>query len=167
MQDLSALILRLYLFPGRRYQKFIDIKLMEEVFPVIDPVFIFRLGNRDRSFPDIHKHTQVVKLLLHALDQLRQINCLPAAYQKVRVVRCPIKSLWQLWFFIAFFRYFHKKAQVCHTVICWSIRQNIHEHLLLFPCGKRHFILNLCTFQPQIVHRTDDDILCLGSCLYH
>ena len=58
-------ILRLYLFPGRNDQNVIDIKLMEILFPVVDPVLVLSLTFLDGTLTDIHKAAELLKSLVY------------------------------------------------------------------------------------------------------
>ena len=136
-----VLILRLYLFPWWNHEQIINIELMEKLLPVIDPVNILRLRNHDGSLTDIHKVAKVIQLTCDICHHLICVNRI----------------------FIALL---NKKAQIRNTIILRSVRQDIHEHLLLLKRRQRYLVLDLCTLKTNVIECTDDDILCIRNRFY-
>ena len=136
MNNHLVLILSLYFLPGRNDQNIIHIKLVEILFPVVDPVLILGLSALNRAFTQIHKAAVCLQLLIHAGQ-----DCL-----RVRI-------LLQI------------KAKVGDPVICRTVRQNVYKHLLLVRLRKRHLVLDLHTLDSGVRQCGDDDILRIGLCL--
>ena len=71
VQDHLSLILRFDFLPGRNYQKIVDVKLMEILLPIVDPVDILGFIYRNAAFPDLTEHAQTIQLFLHLFADLR------------------------------------------------------------------------------------------------
>ena len=106
---------------------------MEELFPVVNPVLVLSLGCLNGSFSDIHAP---------ARDFLQALSYLVQHFLLIRI-RLQIK------------------ADIGHAVVRRSLRQNIHEHLLLFSLGQGNLVLDLNSLDSHILHHTADEIFCL------
>ena len=121
MKDQLVLILRTYLLPGRHDQDIVHIELVEIFLPVVDPVFVLGFGDFDRPLPDIHKFPQAVQRFPHLGKDL-----------------------------IGIILFIHIEIQDRTPVVFRRIRHDIHEHLRLVLLRKRHSVLDLNTFDPQL-----------------
>ena len=128
-------------FPGRDRQYVVDPELMEILFPVVDPVQVLRLLDDDRALTDLRigpQHRELIEDL-----GLHLFRCLGLVVHK----DMPVLSLLQ------------KEAEHSCPVVFSGLRQDIHEHLLLFRRRQRDVVLDLRAVQADVLHGTDDNIL--------
>ncbi len=147
MQYFLVCILRPHRLPRRDHKQIVYVELVKILFPVVDPVNVFRLRHRHRAFPYLHKKPQSVQLFFDLF------------HDSIPVCRHTIH------FQTAVFFLFYKKAQISYAVILRSFRQDIYEHLLLLQRRQWNLILDLRAFQSDIIESAYDDIFRLRNCL--
>ena len=148
MNDHFVFIFFFDFLPGRYNQNIIHIKLLKILFPIINPVYILSFVYSNTSFTNITEQTKSVQFLLYRMKHFFLSHRISIHNQSTVLI------------------FFNKKTQICNPVIFRSIRQNVHKHLLFFQSCQRYFILNLSTFQTNIIQGADNNILSLCRCLY-
>ncbi len=135
------------LLPGRNHQNVIDSELVEELLPIVHPVDILCFFNGHGAVTD---HIAVLAQLLYfgldsCLDFLRSF--LLIIDQKVSILCL-----------------FHKEAKDCASIVLFSLRQDVHEHLLFFCCSQRNMVLNLRSIQADVLHGAHQNIFGCRRC---
>ena len=148
VQNLLIPVFLLHFLPRGNHEKIVYVKLVEILFPVIDPVDILRLGHRDGSFPDAHKQADLRQRLLNSQKHALFVRLLSAEVKHPALL------------------FLHEKAEIRRAVIGLALRQDIHKHLLFFQRRKGHFVLDLRPLKPSVVEFADNDILRLHDRLY-
>ena len=136
----GLLIGDLRLLPGWDRQNVLDPELVKILLPVVDPVQVLGLLDRDRSLSDIAIGSELRQLLLdRGLDLLRGLQL--AVHKDMAVLRL-----------------LQEETEYRRPVILSRFGQDVDEHLLLLRRCKRHVILDLRAVQPYVLHRTDQNI---------
>ena len=122
-------VFRLNILPGWNDQDIIHIELMEILLPVVHPVDVLCLGLLYDAFSHIHIGRHLLQFSSDIAENL---------------------------FFIRF--HFQIKVQVCHSVICFPLGENIYKHLLFVRLRQRNLIHDLHSLDSQVHQHAADNI---------